>query len=398
MPARFGKCEISRPLGRGATAVVYLATHSTLEIPVAVKVLHKKLSDRRPEYAARFLREARTAAWLGHPNIVRVIDCGVEDGYHYMVMDYVDGPNCYEQLHEYPDGLHWREAIEIIRQAANGLAYAAERDIIHRDVKPSNIMIDSSGRVRVTDLGLAKLTIKGLVELTSELHTFGTPNYMSPEQIRAPSRVDLRSDIYSLGATFYHMVTGRPPFLGKSSMEVIAKHLTSKLRPPIQVKPDLPEAVSSMICKMMAKKPEERYQDYDELAADISNVIEGRGTSADGFRDVHASIADEQEVRQLLEELSFGVEVQIELDEPSGETETEGPTQEKSETTSAIVPFGPEESIKYEPSTEEDDGDTKAPTVLLRRRAARQWSVLWLVVGALAAVGVIGAAIMLLAR
>lgn len=207
VPNRYGKCKVVRILGQGATATVYFAKHEGLDISVAVKVLRKRLSETRPEYADRFLREARTAAWLEHPNIVRVIDCGVEQGYHFMVMDYVDGPNCLEMLQKYPDGLDWREATKIIQQAATGLAYAASKDVIHRDVKPSNIMVDSTGRVRVTDLGLAKLTIKGIVSLTQELHTVGTPNYMSPEQIRSPGELDLRTDIYSLGATFYHLVT-----------------------------------------------------------------------------------------------------------------------------------------------------------------------------------------------
>ncbi|MCK4374050.1 MAG: serine/threonine protein kinase, partial [Candidatus Brocadiae bacterium] len=201
VPTRFGKCKTQQLLGRGATAVVYLAKHEGLDMPVAVKVLRKKLSEEKPQYAERFLREARMAARLEHPHLVRVIDCGIEDGYHYMVMDYVDGPNCLELLGGSPGGLDWREAARIIRQAAIGLAYAAEHEVIHRDVKPSNIMIDSSGRARVSDLGLAKLTMKGIVSLTQELHTVGTPNYMSPEQIRSPADLDLRTDIYSLGAT-----------------------------------------------------------------------------------------------------------------------------------------------------------------------------------------------------
>jgi serine/threonine protein kinase len=166
VPAKFGKCNVVKMLGQGATAVVYLARHEGLDIPVAVKVLRRGLSRRRPEYAERFLREAKMAAWLEHPNIVRVIDCGIEDDYHYMVMDYVDGPNCLEILQENPAGLDWHHATDIVLQAAQGLAYAARKDVIHRDVKPSNLMLDSEGRVRVTDLGLAKLTIKGMVSLT----------------------------------------------------------------------------------------------------------------------------------------------------------------------------------------------------------------------------------------
>jgi len=219
-PDRFGKCRVVKLLGQGATAYVFLAKHEVLDMPVAVKVLRKGLSDRKPQYAERFLREAKMAAWLDHPNIVRVIDCGIEEGYHYMVMDYVDGPNCLEKLQDHPEGLDWHEATEVALQVAGALAYAVTRDVIHRDVKPSNIMIDSTGRVRVTDLGLAKLTIKGMASLTQELHTVGTPNYMSPEQIKSSDELDLRTDIYSLGASLYHMVCGTPPYGGKTAMRV----------------------------------------------------------------------------------------------------------------------------------------------------------------------------------
>ena len=246
VPEKFGKCKVLRRIGRGATAIVYLAKHEGLDMPVAVKVLRRQLSQRKPQYAERFLREARMAAWLQHPNIVRVIDCGIEGGFHYMVMDYVDGPNCRQQVRDHKRGLHWREAAEIVRQASVGLAYAAARDVIHRDVKLSNIMIESSGRIRVTDLGLAKLSIKGMADLTQELHTVGTPNYMSPEQIQSMPDLDLRSDVYALGATFYHLVTGRPPFLGSTAMEVIAQHLSSPLVPPREVRSSLPREVSSI--------------------------------------------------------------------------------------------------------------------------------------------------------
>jgi len=354
-PTKFGKCTLVKPLGRGATAVVYLAKHEGLGMPVAVKVLRGSVSRTRPEYAVRFLREARMAAWLDHPNIVRVIDCGIQDGYYYMVMDYVDGPNCLQKLQEQPKGMDWRETTDIIRQAADGLAYAASRDVIHRDVKPSNIMIDSRGRARVTDLGLAKLTVKGMAELTQELQTVGTPNYMSPEQIRSPSDLDLRADIYSLGASYYHMVTGRPPFHGRNQMDVVAQHLTKPLEPPYRINRDLPPQLSSIICKMMAKSPEKRYQDYESLRADLESLLEGKSVAAEGFKETRLDDKEDEQLARLLVRLGSGGSVEI-FDEESEDVPPR-PTPQSDEvrnSSSALDPFDPAELDAYVPPSGED--------------------------------------------
>ncbi len=359
-PEKFGKCRVSRVLGEGATANVYLGRHEVLDIPVAIKVLRKRLSERKPEYAERFLREARMAARLEHPNIVRVIDCGVEDGQHYMVMDYVDGPNVLEMIRQSEGGLEWEQALDIVRQAAEGLAYAAEQNVIHRDVKPSNLMIDSTGRVRVTDLGLAKLTIKGLVSLTQEMRTVGTPNYMSPEQIRSPGQMDLRTDIYSLGASLYHMLCSRPPYAGRTSMAVVAQHLSAPLKPPIERKPDLPPALSSIVCKMMAKAPAERYQDYDELRADLDAVRQGDKVAAEGFEETESGFEDEEELRRLLDELNFGSRIIIddaEADREALDGEA-APTQERS--SAELDPFAPDEFAASPDREAPAPGDTTA--------------------------------------
>jgi serine/threonine-protein kinase len=368
-PRQYGKCKVVDLLGQGATAMVYLAKHEGLDMLAAVKVLRRKLSERRPEYAERFLREARTAASLDHPNLVRVIDCGVEQGYHYMVMDYVDGPDCLEMLADHRTGLDWQEAIRIVQQAADALAYAASRNVIHRDVKPSNLMIDRSGRVRVTDLGLAKLTIKGMVSLTQELHTVGTPNYMSPEQIRSPSDLDLRTDIYSLGATFYHLVTGQPPFIGKTPMEVISQHLSSPLVPPLKLRPDLPPPVSSVICKMMAKLADERYQSYDELSRDLQNLLEGKEIAAAGFEETGAGVGDDKELRRLLDELSFGTELKVDKEEPPTEAAARAgaPTREDQGSTE-LAPFGPSDFRSYSPPSGPAGDSTALAQALLKRK------------------------------
>ncbi len=400
-PERFGKCKVVRMLGQGATASVYLAKHEGLDMSVAVKVLRRKLSERRPEYAERFLREARMAAWLEHPNIVRVIDCGVEQGYHYMVMDYVDGPNCLEKLHRYPNGLDWHEATQIVQQAAAGLAYAASKDVIHRDVKPSNIMIDSTGRVRVTDLGLAKLTIKGMVSLTQELHTVGTPNYMSPEQIRSPADLDLRTDIYSLGASFYHLVTGRPPFTGTAAMEVVAQHLSAPVVPPSKVKPELPESVSSVICKMMAKSPNERYQAWDEVLRDLESLLEGKPTKAEGFEETESGFEDAEELRKLLDELSFKGPLKVDRE---GEGEQRAPMPKESATavkdekgSTELALFGPHEVITYPPSVPRAGESTALSRARLDRGHSRRRLVIALVVAGVLALAAVIVLVVLLA-
>ena len=383
-PRKFGKCTLVKPLGRGATAVVYLAKHEGLGIPVAVKVLRGSVSRTRPEYAVRFLREARMAAWLDHPNIVRVIDCGIQDGYYYMVMDYVDGPNCLQKLQENDGGMDWRETSDIIRQAAEGLAYAAGRDVIHRDVKPSNIMIDSSGRARVTDLGLAKLTVKGMAELTQELQTVGTPNYMSPEQIRSPSDLDLRADIYSLGASYYHMVIGQPPFIGRNQMDVVAQHLTRPLDPPYKHKRDLPQQLSSIVCKMMAKSPDERYQSYESLRADLEGLLQGKAVTAVGFVESHLDDKEDEQLARLLVRLGSGRPVDI-FDEESDDMPPRPTPQSDAAALPAASPLDPFDEAELQtykaPPPHEDS------TVLVPQRAAEPRDHLyWL----LAVLGVLG--------
>jgi serine/threonine protein kinase len=276
-----------------------------------------------------------------------------------MVQDYVDGPDIEEMIEKGP--LDWKDALDIVQQTAEGLAYAAEHGVIHRDVKPSNIMIDSSGRARITDLGLAKLNVKGVAALTQELHTVGTPNYMSPEQISSPNDLDLRADIYSLGATFYHMVTGSPPFEAKNAMKVVANHLTKPLTPPCEVNYEVPERLSDVICKMMAKSRKERYQDYEELMHDLKNLEAGRDVGASGFIDSQQIGLDESELREVLKELSFAEgldleEMEEELDEDDVLAQTPMGELDGNERSDAFV-FRPEDMTSYRPPEREHGSD-----------------------------------------
>jgi len=283
LPTRYGKCAIERRLGEGGMGSVYLGRHETLDIPVAVKVLPRYLDIKDPEYAHRFFREARLAAHLSHPNIVRVLDSGTEANHHYLVMEYIDGPTCREKV-EKEKRLPWREAIQITRQVADALGYGAKKGIIHRDITPDNIMIDSEGRARITDLGLAKEAVGDRSGVTRTGASLGTPYYMSPEQINSARDVDFRSDMYSLGITLYHLVCGQVPYTG-STFEVMTKHVREPLPSPKEHVPDLPDAFCDLVRKMTAKNPEHRYQTYKELIADMDRLLSGQQVSAAGFQD-----------------------------------------------------------------------------------------------------------------
>ena len=279
----YGKCVISKKISAGGMGAVYLGRHESLGIPVAVKVLPEYLTLKDPMFAKRFEREARLTAMLRHPNIVNIIDYGIENNQHYLVMEYIDGPTCKEKV-EAEKRLPWQEAAQIVRQVAAGLGYAASKGVIHRDVNPANIILDGDGRAHIADLGLAR-DVTGdpsRVALTQTGTSLGTPYYMSPEQIMDAKNVDLRSDIYSLGITLYHLICGQVPYTG-TAFEIMTKHMQAPL-PPLQERvPDLPESVSLVIKKMAAKKPENRYQDYDELRSDLDALLRGGEVSAADF-------------------------------------------------------------------------------------------------------------------
>jgi len=283
VPETIGGCRIEKKIGEGGMGSVYLGRHKTLDIPRAVKVLPKHIDLKDPEYSQRFFREARIAARLRHPNLVQVHECGAEEGYYYLIMDYVEGPTCRE-LVEQKGKLDWQEAVRITRQVAQGLEYAASKGIIHRDVTPGNIIIDSDGTARITDLGLAKETSADATGLTRSGASLGTPYYMSPEQINSARDVDFRTDIYSLGATLYHMVCGKVPYTG-TTFEVMTKQVREPLPSPKIHVPELPDALCDVIRKMMAKAPDARYDDYQALISDLDKLLKGEQVSAAGFTD-----------------------------------------------------------------------------------------------------------------
>jgi len=280
-PRRFAGYVLDRVLGHGSMGVVYLAESDSTHSPAALKVLSSSLGLNQ-SYARRFLTEARIATQLDHPNIVKVHDYGVDRGHYFIAMEYVDGRNCRVKIAE--DGpFHWREAVEIAVQVAEGLQAAAREGIIHRDIKPENIVLDSQGRARITDLGLAK-EVDVMEPMPSDT-SLGTPDYMSPEQVNNSETVDHRSDIYSLGATLFHMVCGRAPYTGRSAYEVMVKHVSATLPSPTKYVPDLPRDVCDVMRKMMAREPEDRYQDYEALLADLRALLAGEKVAATSFDD-----------------------------------------------------------------------------------------------------------------
>ena len=291
---RLGNFQIIEKLGVGGMGVVYKARQLSMDRFVALKVLPRRLARDR-SFIERFLREARSAARLNHPNIVQGIDVGEAEGLYYFAMELVVGESLKDRLKR-AGRLSQVEALGIAKQVALGLEHANAHHITHRDIKPDNILLTRSGVrqahpalspskggvAKLADLGLAKR--KSDVAVTQHGGPIGTPLYMSPEQARGKDDVDIRSDIYSLGATLYHAVVGSPPFTGPNSTAIITKHLFEKPPSPRAAVPELTEGFSSVLLKMLAKEPRQRYQSPTDLLEDINRLLNGRPPIRAGVR------------------------------------------------------------------------------------------------------------------
>ncbi len=261
-------------LGAGAMATVFKARQLSLDRMVAIKVLPRKFSDNT-QFIERFYAEGRAAGVLNHPNIVQAFDVGQAGDYHYFVMEFVDGRTVYDDIVKHKR-FKESEAVDIVIQVGEALQHAHAKGLIHRDVKPKNLMITTDGLVKLADMGLARaMTDKEAAEAEAG-KAFGTPYYISPEQIRGEKTIGPPADIYSLGATLYHMVTGNVPFDGKNPSAVMHKHLKSELVAPDHVNPKLSAGVSEVIEMMMAKDPRKRYQSCADLVGDLRLVREGK--------------------------------------------------------------------------------------------------------------------------
>lgn len=265
--------KIMGKLGSGAMAVVYKAKQLSLDRTVAIKVLPNKFAEKS-NYVDRFYKEGQLAAKLNHNNIVQAIDVGESNGMYYFVMEYVEGKSIYDDLAK---GVIFEEkdALDIMIQLASALEHAHAQGLIHRDIKPKNVMITNSGIVKLADLGLARAASDVEAAQAEKGKAFGTPFYIAPEQIRGEVDIDGRADIYGLGATFYHMVTGTVPFKGANPGEVMKKHLNEPLIPPDHINSKLSAGVSEIIETMMAKNKRERYSNPSDLLQDLKAVRRG---------------------------------------------------------------------------------------------------------------------------
>lgn len=270
---RLGDYQVLRKLGRGGMADVYAARHLSLGRDVAMKVLRRDLA-RDDDYVARFRREARAAAKISHPNIVAVYDVGSIDETHFIVQELIDGQNLRESLdRQGPIGID--DAVEILIAVGSALETAADAGITHRDIKPENIMRSSRGAIKVADFGLARIGMgddDSRANLTQVGLTLGTPRYMSPEQVQGKP-VDVRSDLYSLGVSMYHLLAGQPPFVAEEPLALAVMHLHDTPTPLDHSRsirdeagnPDLPEWLVTIVHRLMAKQPEDRFQTPSQL-------------------------------------------------------------------------------------------------------------------------------------
>lgn len=273
-----GKCRLTRKIGEGATGVVYRATHQSLDVEVAVKVL-SSATDSAEELSRTFRSEARLLARLNHPHIVRIWDFEARSDFPpFLVLELIDGQNLAELVHQ-KGRLTTAEAIPLFCQVVSGLVAAHQQTgLVHRDIKPANILLTADGTAKVADFGLAFALEAGKSRPSG---CVGTPAYVSPEQALGDEAVDFRADVYSLGVTLYQAVTGSLPFTGRSPMEVINKHLTVAPVPPDQVTPSVGPALSAVVLRMMAKKPDDRYPSYQSLSDALAEVTAG-GQAASG--------------------------------------------------------------------------------------------------------------------
>lgn len=272
--------QVLAKVGKGAMAVVYKAKQLSLDRVVAIKILPKRLSEN-PDFVERFYKEGKAAARLSHNNIVQAIDVGsTPDGINYFVMEFVEGKTLYDLMALPPAGdgkvFTEAEAIDIGIQMADALAHAHQRGLIHRDVKPKNILLTPQGVAKLTDLGLARATDDKAAAESEVGKAYGTPYYISPEQIRGELEIDFRADIYSLGATLYHLVTGRTPFDGETPSAVMHKHLKQPLTPADHLNTNLSQGMAEIIEFCMAKKRGDRYGSTEDLVEDLKLVKQGR--------------------------------------------------------------------------------------------------------------------------
>jgi eukaryotic-like serine/threonine-protein kinase len=270
-----GRYRIVRKLGSGGMADVYLAEDEELGRRVAIKILNDRHANDE-SFVERFRREAKNAASLSHPNIVSIYDRGEAEGTYYIAMEYLDGRSL-KELVVARGPLPIGDAIEFTRQVLGALRFAHRKGVVHRDIKPHNVMADADGRLKVTDFGIARA---GVSQMTEAGSIIGTAQYLSPEQARGAA-VDQRSDLYSIGIVLYEMLTGTVPFTGESPVEIAMKHLSDTPRPPSLQRPEIPPDLDMVVLRALAKNPDDRFQTAEEMDAELDRVAQGAGVTAE---------------------------------------------------------------------------------------------------------------------
>jgi beta-lactam-binding protein with PASTA domain/predicted Ser/Thr protein kinase len=270
-----GRYRIIRKLGAGGMANVYLAEDQELGRRVAIKILDDRHA-ADDSFIERFRREAKNAAGLSHPNIVSIYDRGEAEGTYYIAMEYLSGRSLKELIvSRGPTPI--RIAIDYTRQMLAALGFAHRHGIVHRDIKPHNVVVDADGRLKVTDFGIAR---SGASQMTEVGSIIGTAQYLSPEQARG-SPVDQRSDVYSVGIVLYEMLTGKVPFTGETPLEIAMKHLSEVPVPPSELRDDVPDDLDLVVLRALAKDPEDRYQTAEEMNADLARIQRGLSVSSE---------------------------------------------------------------------------------------------------------------------
>ena len=272
-----GRYRVLRKIGAGGMADVYLARDETLGRQVAVKILLSRFADDR-QFVERFRREAQAAAGLNHPNIVNIYDRGQVGSTYYIVMEYLSGETLKDFVRRH-GRLAARDAIGIALELLAALQYAHEHNVVHRDIKSQNVMLDEHGRARVTDFGIARAGDSSMTEVGSVL---GTAQYLSPEQAKGQP-ADERSDLYSVGVVLYEMLTGRVPFKGDTAVSVALKHVNELPPEPIALAADLPPSLNRVVLKALAKNPDRRYNSAAQFASDLRAVLGGGPLVAAGY-------------------------------------------------------------------------------------------------------------------
>jgi len=281
--------ELIEKIGGGGMAVVYKARCRLLNRYVAVKILRTEFTNDE-EFVKRFRIEAQAAASLSHPNIVSIYDVGEEDGIHYIVMEYIDGITLKQYIAK-KGALPWREAVNITIQICSAIEQAHRKHIVHRDIKPHNILLTRDGIAKVTDFGIARAASSSTITMVG--NTIGSVHYFSPEQARG-GYIDEKSDLYSLGIALYEMLTGRVPFESDTPVAVALMHIQSKARPPVEINSDIPQGVNDIVMKAIEKEQSKRYQSASDMLSDLYRVLK-----EPDLRFINSSIEEDFPTRKV---------------------------------------------------------------------------------------------------